>query len=99
MPKRSFMILASRSVSVSRILVTSRLRSSSMAEWDGGSPVLSSMKSSRWESSSSPMGVDREMGSYIIFSAFFTLSIEMCMCFEYSSMAGSRPRNSRYKRV
>jgi len=99
MPKRSFIILASRSVSVSRILATSRLRSRSRAELDGGRPPLSSMKSSRWESSSSPIGVDSDIGSCIIFIAFFTLSMEICMYLAYSSICGSRPCSCRNLRV
>lgn len=40
----------------------------------GATAFLSSMKSPRLESSSSPMGVSREMGSLAIFKTFLTFS-------------------------
>ena len=52
---------------------------------------LSSMKSPRWLSSSSPMGVSREMGSWAILMILRTLLTGMSIFLAISSLVGSRP--------
>ena len=52
---------------------------------------LSSMKSPRWLSSSSPIGVSRLIGSLAIFSTFRTFSSGIASLSASSSGVGSRP--------
>ena len=58
---------------------------------DGASVPLSSMKSPRWLSSSSPMGVSRETGSWEILIISRTFSGMTSMPSPISSLVGSRP--------
>ncbi len=58
----------------------------------GGEGIsLSSMKSPKWLSSSSPMGVSREIGSWAIFMIFLTLLIGISIFLAISSQVGSLP--------
>ena len=57
----------------------------------GETTPLSSMKSPSWESSSSPMGVSREIGSLAIFRTFRTLSSGRFILSAISSGEGSLP--------
>ncbi len=57
-----------------------------------GEPTcLSSMKSPRWLSSSSPIGVSREMGSWAILRTLRTLSTGTSILIAISSGVGSLP--------
>src|SRR5216684_4093381 len=56
-----------------------------MASSEGESTALSSMKSPRWESSSPPMGVSSEIGSWAIFNILRTLSTGIYMRIAISS--------------
>ncbi|MNT57458.1 hypothetical protein D3C72_1948270 [compost metagenome] len=90
-PKRMRSTLASRAVrpaSTSRVALR---RLSLVAASAGRAKVVSSMKSPKWESSSSPMGVSMEMGSLAIFSTLRILSSGMPMRMASSSGFGSRP--------
>ena len=91
MPKRMRSTLASRGVRpASTECVVSR-SDSIVAESIGESTEVSSMKSPRCESSSSPMGVSIEIGSLAIFSTLRTLSSGISMRTASSSGVGSRP--------
>ena len=57
----------------------------------GEQNFLSSMKSPRWESSSSPMGVSRLTGSLAIFKTLRTFSTGISILTAISSGVGSRP--------
>jgi hypothetical protein len=57
----------------------------------GDTTLLSSMKSPRCESSSSPIGVSRLMGSFAIFRTLRTLSSGSSIFSAISSGVGSRP--------
>ena len=91
MPKRMRSTLASldvRPLSDSRIVC----RNPSKLAYSAGAWVFrSSMKSPRWESSSSPMGVSMEMGSLAILSTLRTFSSGMSIFSASSSGVGSRP--------
>ena len=91
MPKRMRSTFASRGVRpASTACVVSR-SDSMVAESIGESTEVSSMKSPRCESSSSPMGVSIEIGSLAIFSTRRTLSSGISMRTASSSGVGSRP--------
>ncbi len=62
-----------------------------MAESIGEDTAVSSMKSPRCESSSSPIGVSMEIGSLAIFRTLRTLSSGISMRTASSSGVGSRP--------
>ncbi len=53
------------------------------------------MKSPRWESSSSPIGVSSETGSWLTLRISRTLSAGIPICRPISSGVGSRPRSCR----
>jgi hypothetical protein len=77
-----------------RLPSTSRtvsLRPVVVAESTGDSMLVSSMKSPRCESSSSPIGVSIEIGSFAIFSTLRILSSGMSIFCASSSGVGSRP--------
>ena len=62
-----------------------------VAKSTGDSIVVSSIKSPRFESSSSPMGVSIEIGSLAIFKTLRILSSVMSIFLASSSGVGSRP--------
>ena len=62
-----------------------------MMDSTGDTTCLSSMKSPRWLSSSSPMGVSSEMGSCAILRTLRTLSTGTSILVAISSGVGSRP--------
>ena len=62
-----------------------------MIDSTGETTCLSSMKSPRWLSSSSPMGVSSEMGSWAILRTLRTLSTGTSILAAISSGVGSRP--------
>ena len=66
-------------------------RLSEVAESSGSSSVVSSIKSPRCESSSSPIGVSIEIGSLAIFSTLRILSSGISIRSASSSGVGSRP--------
>src|SRR5688572_21377962 len=91
MPKRILSTFASRGVRpASTECVVSR-SDSVVAESIGDSTEVSSMKSPRCESSSSPIGVSIEIGSFAILSTLRTLSSGISMRTASSSGVGSRP--------
>src|SRR5216117_2495610 len=90
-PKRSRSTFSSRGVSVLRTLFVCSRSESPMMESTGDTTCLSSMKSPRWLSSSSPIGVSSEMGSCAIFRTFRTLSTGTSILVAISSGVGSRP--------
>ncbi|CAN4023881.1 2-oxoglutarate ferredoxin oxidoreductase subunit delta, partial [Dysosmobacter welbionis] len=63
MPKRSFRTFSSRGVRVERTSISCSFSRVKLAASLGSLAPSSGMKSPRWESSSSPMGVSRETGS------------------------------------
>ena len=67
----------------------------SLAASGGATAWASSMKSPSWESSSSPIGVSRETGSWLIFWISRTRSALMPISSPISSGVGSRPRSCR----
>ena len=64
------------------------LRLTLMTASEGETAWRSSMKSPRWESSSSPMGVSSEIGSWAILSTLRTLATGMSMRLAISSLRG-----------
>ena len=62
-----------------------------IAASNGSTAFLSSMKSPRWLSPSSPIGDSSEIGSFAIFSTMRTLSIGSSILPASSSGVGSRP--------
>ena len=74
MPKRMRSTLASRGVRLSRMSLTTSRRPACIAASIGAVLASSSMKSPRWESSSSPIGVSIEIGSLAIFMILRILS-------------------------
>ncbi len=52
---------------------------------------MSSMKSASWLSSSSPMGVSRDMGAWESFNIFRTFPTGKFICLANSSLLGSLP--------
>ena len=66
----------------------------------GETTLLSSMKSPRWLSSSSPIGVSRVIGSLAILRTLRTLSTGSSIFSAISSGVGSRPSSwTRYREV
>jgi len=65
-PKRIRSTRSSRGVRVARTRVVASRRLESVAASTGWTAFLSSMKSPRWLSSSSPIGVSSEIGSLAI---------------------------------
>ena len=65
----------------------------------GDTAFLSSMKSPRCESSSSPMGVSSEIGSWAIFMILRTLEAGRSMRSPISSAVGSRPSSCTSERL
>ncbi|CSA76072.1 Uncharacterised protein [Vibrio cholerae] len=90
-PKRIRSTFASRGVRPANTSRVAALRLVAVAESSGSSRVVSSIKSPRCESSSSPIGVSMEMGSLAIFSTLRILSSGICMRSANSSGSGSRP--------
>src|SRR5206468_4192964 len=90
-PKRRRSTFSSRGVSVLRTLFVCSRRERPMIDSTGDTTCLSSMKSPRWLSSSSPIGVSRELGSCAIFRTFRTLSTGTSILVAISSGVGSRP--------
>jgi hypothetical protein len=84
-PKRILMTFSSRGVSVRRTCEVWSLRLTLMTASAGETTPRSSMKSPRCESSSSPMGVSREMGSCAILRTLRTLATGMSMRLAISS--------------
>ena len=68
------------------------------ADCAGESAEVSSMKSPKLESSSSPMGRSSEMGSRLAFITAFTLSTGICSLRATSSAVGSRPYSCTSRR-
>src|SRR5215471_17303774 len=91
MPKRMRSTCSSRGVSAAstRVVVSRRL------DWTaasiGSTAFLSSMKSPRWEFSSSPIGVSSEIGSLAILRTLRTFSSGQPSFSASSSGVGSRP--------
>src|ERR1700730_8014271 len=90
-PKRILITFSSRGVSVFNTEDVCSFKLRLMTASDGETTALSSMKSPRCESSSSPMGVSREIGSCAIFKILRTLDTGMSMRLAISSLVGSRP--------
>src|SRR2546422_170027 len=90
-PKRRRSTFASRGVSVFRTLFVCSRSERPMIDSTGDTTCLSSMKSPRWLSSSSPIGVSREIGSWAILRTLRTLSTGTSIFSAISSGVGSRP--------
>ena len=90
-PKRILMTFSSRGVRVLSTEPVCSFRFRLITASEGEITALSSMKSPRCESSSSPMGVSSEMGSWAIFRILRTLATGMSMRLAISSEVGSRP--------
>src|SRR5215471_20232855 len=91
MPKRMRSTRSSRGVSDASTRVVVSRRFDWMAASIGSTAFLSSMKSPRCESSSSPIGVSSEIGSLAILSTLRTFSSGMPSFSASSSGVGSRP--------
>src|SRR3954471_16886897 len=91
MPKRMRRTRSSRGVREARTRVTVSFKFAWIAASTGITAFLSSMKSPRWLSSSSPMGVSRLIGSLAIFITLRTFSSGMERRSASSSGVGSRP--------
>jgi len=90
-PNRSCSTRASRSVKVCSTSATCSFSSWKEAASAGARAFRSSMKSPRWESSSSPIGVSKETGSWEILRISSTFSGPISMANPISSGVGSRP--------
>src|SRR3981189_3071341 len=90
-PNLSCSTRRSRGVSVSSTSSTSECSIVRDAASDGDTASLSSTKSPRWESSSSPIGVSSETGSCETFTISRTFSGVMPISSPISSSLGSRP--------
>ena len=95
MPKRSSSTFFSRGVSVSSTSMSCSLSSEKLAASLGSDASSSGMKSPRWESSSSPIGVSSETGSCAILRMSRTLSTGMFISAAISSALGSWPSSCR----
>ena len=84
-PKRIRMTFSSRGVSVRSTCAVCSFRLTLITASAGETTARSSMKSPRCESSSSPMGVSSEIGSWAILSTLRTLSTGMSMRLAISS--------------
>ena len=91
MPKRMRSTFSSRGVSVASTLRVCSARFIEMTASAGEITLLSSMKSPRCESSSSPIGVSSEIGSFAILRTLRTLSSGSSIFSAISSGVGSRP--------
>src|SRR6476659_2218017 len=91
MPKRMRSTRSSRGVNDARTRVVVSRRLDWMAASIGRIAFLSSMKSPRWLSSSSPIGVSSDNGSLAILRALRTFSSGMPSFSASSSGVGSRP--------
>ncbi len=91
MPKRMRSTRSSRGVSDASTRVVVSRRFDWIAASIGRTAFLSSMKSPRCESSSSPIGVSRLIGSLAIFRTLRTFSSGIASFSESSSGVGSRP--------
>ena len=91
MPKRMRSTRSSRGVRLASTRVVASRRLAWIAASSGMIAFLSSMKSPRWLSSSSPIGVSRLIGSLAIFSTLRTFSSGMPSFSASSSGVGSRP--------
>ena len=94
-PKRIFKTFASRSVKFSSTSRVASFKPSDVAASTGEVMLLSSMKSPKCESSSSPIGVSIEIGSLAIFSTLRTLTSSISRRSPSSSGVGSRPISCR----
>ena len=83
--------LASLAVSEARTSSVAKCKLSSVAFSKGDSMTVSSIKSPKLESSSSPIGVSVEIGSLAIFKTFLTLSSGISSSLLSSSGVGSLP--------
>src|SRR5713101_714332 len=90
-PKRSFKTFRSRGVNVSSTSSSCSLSIVNDAASAGASASWSSIKSPRWLSSSSPIGVSSEMGSCAILMISRTRSTGRVIACAISSAVGSRP--------
>ena len=91
MPKRMRKIRSSRGVSDASTRVVVSRRFDWIAASIGRIAFLSSIKSPRWESPSSPIGVSSDNGSLAIFKVLRTFSSGMWSFSASSSGVGSRP--------
>src|SRR5215210_4485922 len=98
-PKRILSTSSSRGVRVFSTLRVWSLRFAKITESMGDTAFLSSMKSPRCESSSSPMGVSSEIGSWAIFMILRTLEAGRSMRSPISSAVGSRPSSWTSERL
>src|SRR6266849_6524533 len=92
-PKRIFMIFSSRAVRVCSTCPVCSFRFTLMAASSGASAALSLMKSPRWESPSSPIGVSSEIGTCMILRTLRSLAAGMSMRLAISNEVGSRPNS------
>ena len=93
MPKRMRRTFSSRGVSVARTFRVCSAKLTDITASDGDVTLLSSMKSPKCESSSSPIGVSRLMGSLAIFKTFRTFSRGNSIRSAISSGIGSLPNS------
>src|SRR5262249_5994953 len=91
MPKRMRIMRSSRGVSEASVRGVVSRRVDRIASSVGVIAFLYSMKSPRWESSSSPIGVSSDNGSFTILSTLRTFSSGMPSFSASSSGVGSRP--------
>ncbi|TMQ49130.1 MAG: hypothetical protein E6K71_05855 [Candidatus Eisenbacteria bacterium] len=97
-PNRSRITFASRLLRVSSTSFTSSLSIENAAAWAGETTLVSSMKSPRFESSSSPMGRSSEIGSCAALSTLLILSTGSWSFSATSSGVGSRPNSCTSRR-
>src|SRR5256886_770585 len=90
-PKRILITFSSRGVSVARTSSAISRRFDATTASEGFRIDLSSMKSPRCESSSSPIGVSSEIGSCAILRTLRTFETGMSIFLAISSLVGSRP--------
>ena len=93
MPKRILKTLSSLGVKDASILVVDSLKLDCIAVSKGCNAFLSSIKSPKLLSSSSPTGVSSETGSLAIFKTFLTYSRGIANFFASSSGVGSLPNS------
>ena len=92
-PKRILKTLSSLGVRVDKILVVASPKLDLIACSKGANAFVSSIKSPKLLSSSSPTGVSKETGSLAIFSTFLTFSKGIANFFASSSGVGSLPNS------
>ena len=92
-PNRILKTLSSLGVNDAKILVVDSLKLDWIAVSSGCKAFLSSIKSPRLLSSSSPTGVSSDTGSLAIFKTFLTFSNGIASFFANSSGVGSRPNS------